>query len=89
MPLYLGVMSGTSLDGLDIALIEQTHSTRLVGTRYLPMPEELRSSLLSLCAPGPDELARAAIAELTGNRLPHPVLCVQQNYMFGFADGSF
>ena len=63
MPLYLGVMSGTSLDGLDIALIQQTHSTRLLGTRYLPMPEELRSSLLSLCAPGPDELARAAIAE--------------------------
>jgi anhydro-N-acetylmuramic acid kinase len=63
MALYLGVMSGTSLDGLDIALIEQEHSTRLLGTRYLPMPDELRSALLSLCASGPDELARAAIAE--------------------------
>lgn len=63
MPLYLGVMSGTSLDGLDIALIEQEPSTRLLGTRYLPMPDELRSSLLSLCASGADELARAAIAE--------------------------
>lgn len=63
MPLYLGVMSGTSLDGLDIALIEQEQNTRLLGTHYLPMPDELRSSLLSLCAPGPDELARAAIAE--------------------------
>lgn len=63
MPLYLGVMSGTSLDGLDIALIEQDHSTRLLGTRYLPMPDELRCTLLSLCASGPDELARAAIAE--------------------------
>lgn len=63
MPLYLGVMSGTSLDGLDIALIEQEHSTRLIGTLYLPMPDALRSALLSLCASGPDELARAAIAE--------------------------
>jgi len=63
MPLYLGVMSGTSLDGLDIALIAQEHNTRLLGTRYLPMPVELRSALLSLCASGPDELARAAIAE--------------------------
>lgn len=63
MPLYLGVMSGTSLDGLDIALVEQGQNTRLLGTHYLPMPDELRSSLLSLCASGPDELARAAIAE--------------------------
>jgi anhydro-N-acetylmuramic acid kinase len=63
MPLYLGVMSGTSLDGLDIALIEQEQNTRLLGTHFLPMPNELRSNLLSLCASGPDELARAAIAE--------------------------
>lgn len=63
MPLYLGVMSGTSLDGLDIALIEQDHNTRLLGTRYLPMPAELRAALLALCVSGPDELARAAITE--------------------------
>lgn len=63
MPLYCGVMSGTSLDGLDIALIEQTDTTRLLGTLYLPMPDGLRRSLLSLCAPGPDELARAAVIE--------------------------
>jgi anhydro-N-acetylmuramic acid kinase len=69
MPLYLGVMSGTSLDGLDIALIEQDHSTRLIGTRYLPMPAELRAALLALCVSGPDELARAAIAEQQWVRL--------------------
>lgn len=63
MPLYLGVMSGTSLDGLDIALIEQSAQTRLLATHFLPMPGALRSELLSLCSPGPDELARAAIAE--------------------------
>lgn len=63
MPLYLGVMSGTSLDGLDIALIEQTGKTHLLATHYLPMPEELRGALLALCAAGPDELARAAVAE--------------------------
>lgn len=63
MPLYLGVMSGTSLDGLDIALIEQTSKTSLLATHYLPMPDELRAELLALCASGPDELARAAMAE--------------------------
>lgn len=69
MPLYLGVMSGTSLDGLDIALIDQAQNTRLIGTRYLPMPAELRAELLALCAPGPDELARAAMAEQQWVRL--------------------
>ncbi len=63
MPHYIGVMSGTSLDGLDIALIEQGEHTQLIATHYLPMPAGLRGELLALCAPGPDELARAALAE--------------------------
>jgi anhydro-N-acetylmuramic acid kinase len=69
MSLYFGVMSGTSLDGLDIALIRQTDQTRLIGTCYLPMPDQLREDLLTLCSSGPDELARAAIAEQTWARL--------------------
>jgi anhydro-N-acetylmuramic acid kinase len=63
MPYYLGVMSGTSLDGLDIALIEQTSQTTLLATHYMPMPGALRAELLALCATGRDEIARAAIAE--------------------------
>jgi len=63
VPYYLGVMSGTSLDGLDIALIEQSDKTTLLATHYLPMPTELHDELLSLCSSGPDELARAAMAE--------------------------
>ncbi|MBF8757958.1 anhydro-N-acetylmuramic acid kinase [Pseudomonas guariconensis] len=63
MALYLGVMSGTSLDGLDIALIEQNEQPRLLATHYTPMPSDLRQELLALCASGPDEIARAALAE--------------------------
>ncbi|HCJ30656.1 MAG TPA: anhydro-N-acetylmuramic acid kinase, partial [Pseudomonas sp.] len=63
MPLYIGVMSGTSLDGLDFALIEQNERTTLLGTHYEPMPSQLKQDLLDLCSTGPDELARAAIAE--------------------------
>jgi anhydro-N-acetylmuramic acid kinase len=63
MALYIGVMSGTSLDGLDIALIEQTPAIRLIATHYIPMPESLRTELLGLCASGPDEIARSAIAQ--------------------------
>lgn len=60
MALYLGVMSGTSLDGLDIALIEQGQRTALLATHYIPMPESLRQAMLGLCSSGPDEIARAA-----------------------------
>ncbi|WP_130931016.1 anhydro-N-acetylmuramic acid kinase [Pseudomonas sp. Sample_24] len=63
MPFYIGVMSGTSLDGLDIALVEQTSAIRLIATHYIPMPDSLRTELLGLCASGPDEIARSAIAQ--------------------------
>ncbi|VVP52736.1 anhydro-N-acetylmuramic acid kinase [Pseudomonas fluorescens] len=63
MALYIGVMSGTSLDGLDIALIEQTPAIKLIATHYIPMPDSLRTELLGLCASGPDEIARSAIAQ--------------------------
>lgn len=69
MALYLGVMSGTSLDGLDIALIKQEQRLTLLATYYVPMPPALRDDLLALCASGPDEIARAALAEAAWVRL--------------------
>ncbi len=63
MAFYIGVMSGTSLDGLDIALVELGQPLKLLATRYIAMPDDLRTELLGLCASGPDEIARAAIAE--------------------------
>ncbi|MFJ4372196.1 anhydro-N-acetylmuramic acid kinase [Pseudomonas japonica] len=69
MALYLGVMSGTSLDGLDIALIEQAPQVSLLASHYIPMPETLRLAMLGLCASGPDEIARAALAEAEWVRL--------------------
>lgn len=69
MARYLGVMSGTSLDGLDIALIEQEERTRFVAALGMPMPDALRGELLALCAPGDNEIERIAQAEQAWVRL--------------------
>ena len=69
MALYIGVMSGTSLDGLDIALVELTPTIQLIATHYIPMPAPLRTELLGLCSSGPDEIARSAIAQQSWVRL--------------------
>lgn len=58
--LYIGLMSGTSLDGVDAALVDLARSPALLATGFLPYPDRLRAALLALHAPAADELERAA-----------------------------
>ena len=59
--LYLGLMSGTSLDGADAALVAiDGQHFELLHTHYQPYPGELRSALLALHDAGVNELDRAA-----------------------------
>jgi len=65
--LFVGLMSGTSLDGVDAVLAEATeHGLRVRAHAQRPFAEPLRGALLALCAPGDNEIERAAEA---GNRL--------------------
>jgi anhydro-N-acetylmuramic acid kinase len=65
--LFIGLMSGTSLDGVDGVLADFSHATPLVLQHAsAPFPDELRAELLGLNVSGADELHRAALA---GNAL--------------------
>jgi anhydro-N-acetylmuramic acid kinase len=65
--LYVGLMSGTSLDGVDAVLADFSGGKpRLLANTHLPFDAALRHELLALNTPGTNEIDRAARA---GNEL--------------------
>jgi anhydro-N-acetylmuramic acid kinase len=65
---FIGLMSGTSLDGIDAAVASFDDGVRMLATHYQPFDPALRDTLFALQTPGDNEIHRAAIA---ANQLTH------------------
>lgn len=67
--LYIGIMSGTSLDGIDLVLVRFGQSDKqqllpeLLDSLLYPFPEKLRQQLSQLAQSGPDELELMGLVE--------------------------
>ncbi len=65
--LYIGLMSGTSLDGIDAVLVDLSTPKPLpLAKHFLPFDDALRNALLALHEPSHNELHQA---QLAGNQL--------------------
>lgn len=58
--IYIGVMSGTSLDALDVVIADFAETPpKLIAKQAYPIHSALRSKILDLCFPGADEINRS------------------------------
>ncbi|WP_137924136.1 anhydro-N-acetylmuramic acid kinase [Cupriavidus sp. 2SB] len=60
---FIGLMSGTSMDGADGVLVDFTAAQPMVlAAAHLPFPDSLREAFAALQQPGEDEIHREAMA---------------------------
>ena len=80
--LFVGLMSGTSMDGIDAVLIDLSGNTpRLIGHHQHTYPTGLRDRLAALCQPGVNEIDRLGEADIqVGETFAQAVLELLQKH---------
>ena len=63
--LYIGLMSGTSIDSIDAAMVEFSPAPHILATHTEPLSDAIKSQILALCEAGPDEIERAGRLDRT------------------------
>lgn len=66
--IYIGIMSGTSLDGVDLVAVS-FEPLKLHATFTIPFPEQLRNDLIALTLPADNEIERMGVADVALARL--------------------
>jgi anhydro-N-acetylmuramic acid kinase len=62
--LFIGLMSGTSLDGMDAVLVnfgEKSQDIKIIGHSYVPYEDKLKMALLRLHSPNTNELEESLV----------------------------
>ena len=56
--LYIGLMSGTSADAIDAALVDLTSTPQLIASLTQPIPDTLKQQIHAIALPGDNEIDR-------------------------------
>jgi len=55
---YIGIMSGTSVDAIDVAIVDFNSGIQLVAKHSQNIPPNIKKDILALCLPGENEINR-------------------------------
>ena len=80
---YIGVMTGTSGDGLDIALvnINRSQALQFISSETIPFSTQLREKLIELSTPSANEIEKLGQCDTElGNFIGHSIVSYQARY---------
>ena len=79
--LYIGLLSGTSADAIDVALVDLSAGCQLIHNHSKKLSEQLRNDILSLYQPGENEIDRfAQLDQQLGEQFSEAVLELLEKY---------
>jgi anhydro-N-acetylmuramic acid kinase len=67
--IFLGVMSGTSLDAVDVVAVCFEPQVTLLAAQSFTMPDAIRQSVLTLCTSGDDEIEKLGHLDISLGKL--------------------